>query len=258
MRARVALMQCLEDITRIALVGQRGWLVAIAIRNHLASQLRQSQARDVGLEVSRVGKVLGPTRPLEIHSEELSRKAVAPAANSAIDEDARANPGTERDEHEILDAARHSTPMLANRGHVGVIVEKHRDPEGFFQFPPHVLLAPSRDVVGIHHLARLRVDAPWHSNRDAAQGSEPVFALDQPGNSLANLRDDPARPCLRVHPLARLLQNLPLDARQHEAQMARPHVDGDPTTGGFGRFVFCAQAQFPSGTSTSLNQTFVY
>src|SRR5439155_3751246 len=133
-------------------------------------------ARSLAFKVADFAEVLIPARPLEIETVELPGVPSATAVELAIDENARADAGAERNKHKAARVARHAAPVLAGGRHVAVILKVHRHPELLFKRPPKVYILPARQVVGQGDQPRPGVHRARHADGERAQPSRTTAA----------------------------------------------------------------------------------
>src|SRR5581483_9258116 len=67
---------------------------------------------------------------------DLAGGAVVAAVQRTLDDEPGAEAGADRDEDEVVDAARHASPLLAECGQVDVVVQEDRDPEPLLELAP--------------------------------------------------------------------------------------------------------------------------
>src|SRR2546426_2839086 len=114
----VSLARRLKDEPGIALFSQARALSFGGRAEDFAASGGNPLARDLAFKVADFAEVLIPARPLEIETVELPGVPGAAAVELAIDENARADAGAERDKHEAARVARHAAPVLADCRHV--------------------------------------------------------------------------------------------------------------------------------------------
>src|SRR5262249_35992622 len=93
-------------------------------RRATVRQTRRKRRESRRTRVDVVGEAGGD----EIH---LPRRAVAAAMDLAVEHDAGTEARTDREEDEVVDPARDTEPMLAERREVDVVVERDRQLEAF-------------------------------------------------------------------------------------------------------------------------------
>src|SRR5206468_3723730 len=91
---------------------------------------------------------------------ELAGCAVAPAMQLAAQHESRTEARSDRDEREVVHAARDAAPLLAERGEVDVVLEVDRAVEPRANLPDELVAFESRDVL---------------------DEADPAVALDRPG-----------------------------------------------------------------------------
>ena len=92
------------------------------------------------------------------HEVELAGGAVAPAQQLAVEHQPGAEAGADREEGEVVDAARHAAPLLAERREVDVVVDPDRDAEALLELGAEGAALHPGHVVGEVHVAGLRLD----------------------------------------------------------------------------------------------------
>ena len=84
-------------------------------------------SRAASAEIARrTGRLLRPTPARQV---ELAGRAVAAAVELAAEDESDAETGADREEDEVVDAARHAVPLLAEGGEVNVVLERDRQAE---------------------------------------------------------------------------------------------------------------------------------
>ena len=101
---------------------------------------------------------------------DVARRALGAAMDSSVDDDARADPGADLDEDEVLDAAAAARRELAERHHVHVVVEPHGhaapgEPRA------HVVPVPPRHDRRRDRQRRLELDGARNADPDPPEAS---------------------------------------------------------------------------------------
>src|SRR5215831_6032598 len=116
------------------------------------------------LEHPDVAKILLPAMPVHVHPIELAGIAGASAVEPTAHKNAGANPRSESDENEIVDAPGHAAPVLADGRHVGVVFEHYRNPVRLAQIAAQVNVFPARKVVGERDQPAFGINRARHSD----------------------------------------------------------------------------------------------
>ena len=138
----------LEDLARRLGAAAR---LAVGGEDALGADLVLEPAELAVVRVERVAR--------ERQVADLARGAVEAAEELVLDDDAHADAGADRDHDEGRDAAREAAPLLADGGHVDVVVDQHGDAEAVLERGQRVELAGRADVPRQRgHAPRLGVD----------------------------------------------------------------------------------------------------
>ena len=86
--------------------------------------------------------------------------------NFAVDDDAAAHAGAQRNEDHVAAAHRRARHGLRQRGAVGVVAEMHGDAEALVEHPAHRHIEPAQ-IIGPQHHARLAVAGAGGADADA-------------------------------------------------------------------------------------------
>jgi hypothetical protein len=175
----------------------------------LAGDLVGRRPGAVRLDVTAPGAVAGARFAVgdDHHVPELGPSAV----QRAVDDDAAADAGPEREHDEGVHVATCPEPEFGVRGRVGVVVDADRHLEAFFHLVTEADLG-DRDVHGAHHDARPLVDACGHAEAHSSD-----LGHRQAGDELGNLVQQRRLGRVVRGALDRLV-DVPLlvdDARQH-------------------------------------------
>src|SRR5439155_25309956 len=199
------------------------------------------QARDLAFKVADFAEVLIPAGPLEIQMVELPGVPSATAVELAIDENARADAGAERNKHKAARVARHAAPVLAGGRHVAVVLKVDRHAELLLKRPPQVYVLPARQVVGQGYQPRPGVHRARHADGERAQPSRTTAARlaafrdggmsrsrgreRQAAHAPLDLGDHSPRAVLRPDFLGGVGQEFTAEIGQRKTEVARAHVN---------------------------------
>src|SRR5262249_49968841 len=108
--------------------------------------------------------VLGEADTREV---ELARRAVVAAVQLAAQDEAGSEAGADREEDEVVDAARDPTPALAERGEVDAVLDRDRRPDARGELAVEVLVLEAGHVLCERDPAGCGVDRAGHAEDDA-------------------------------------------------------------------------------------------
>ena len=100
---------------------------------------------------------------------ELAGRSVVPPMELSVQHDPGAKTGADRDEREVVDAARDAAPPLAERGEVDVVLDPHRVAETRPDSRAESVLFEARDVRCEVDAARADVNCTRHTEHDAVE-----------------------------------------------------------------------------------------
>ena len=98
---------------------------------------------------------------------ELARRAVPAAVQLAAQHEPGAEAGADRDEDEVVDAARDAAPLLAERGEVDVVLDRHRQSEPLRELAREAVALEPGHVRRERDARRLALDGARHAEHDA-------------------------------------------------------------------------------------------
>src|SRR5262249_12079275 len=141
-----------------------------ALEEHAGGcELRNRRRANAALEVPALTEVDLPLAIVERHPADFTGVPVMAAMQPAADHHAGADARAERQKPEVVDVPRRALPALAERRHVGVVVDLHRRLEPRLHELAERHVRPAREIVGADDAAGRHVGHAWRADADRKQ-----------------------------------------------------------------------------------------
>jgi hypothetical protein len=148
-----------DDLARDAIAGTR----SREDRRRVVRRGRSPRLRESRHRLRARIDVLGQP---DAHVVELAGRAVVPAVELAAQDEPGAEPRADRQEDEVVDAARDATPPFAERREVDVVLDRDRHVDPRRELVAEAVALEARDILRQRDLSR-GVDGARHAEHDA-------------------------------------------------------------------------------------------
>src|SRR5579884_2655712 len=178
----------------------------------------------IAFKISGAAEILIPLRPVHVQELQFTGCPRPSHIESPVDENPGSDPGSERNKYKVFGVPRNPAPVLADGGHVGIVLDADRQAEFPFQFPLEVDVFPPGQIVRHEHKAGAWINGAWHRE---THGAKPVSLLfrDQAVNAVLDLVDCFPRAVFRPHFLDGVGDDLAGKIRKRKMEMARAHIN---------------------------------